>query len=114
MVSRKTIVQVKFRLRQELFKRLTLAAKDCDRSINDEIARRVEASFELDNTRETNERLMVAIAAGLRSHPDAATSVKEMMGELEVTSEKAAQRLDFPTPRLDDQNKPKPKKIRRK
>jgi Arc-like DNA binding domain len=111
MVSRKSIVQVKFRMRQELFKRLTLAAKNSDRSINDEIARRVEASFELDNTRETNERLMVAIEAGLRRHPAAAASVKEMTDELEATNEKAAQQ-DFPTARLDD--KPKPKKRSRK
>jgi hypothetical protein len=43
---RKSLVQVRFRLRQDLLRRVEGAAKHNDRSTNDEVERRLEESFE--------------------------------------------------------------------
>jgi hypothetical protein len=42
MVHRKSLIQVKFRFRKDLFARIEREAKRHDRSTNDEIARLVE------------------------------------------------------------------------
>src|SRR5262249_34481947 len=46
MGDRKTVVQVKFRLREGLIDKLTKAAKAKDHSLNEEVERRLEQSFE--------------------------------------------------------------------
>jgi hypothetical protein len=43
--DRKTIVQVKFRMRKDLLGKITKAAKTADRSVNEEIEERLEQSF---------------------------------------------------------------------
>jgi hypothetical protein len=111
MAHRKSLVQRRFWLRKEQLSKLEDEAEKTDRSLTEVLERRIDASYEIDNLREIYERLMLAIGAGLRTHPAAATSVKDMMDELEITTEKAAQQ-DFPTARLDD--KPKPRKRSRK
>jgi hypothetical protein len=45
MADRKTVVQVKFRLRRELLKEIERSAKSADRSTNEEIEFRLEESF---------------------------------------------------------------------
>jgi hypothetical protein len=45
MPDRKTVVQVKFRLRQDVLRKLEREAQRNDRSVNDEIGRRLEQSF---------------------------------------------------------------------
>jgi hypothetical protein len=44
--DRKSVVQVKFRLRKDILKQVEKAAKAADRSVNEEIERRVEQSFD--------------------------------------------------------------------
>jgi hypothetical protein len=44
--DRKSIVQVKFRLRKDILRQLERSAKAYDRSVNAEIAHRLEQSFE--------------------------------------------------------------------
>jgi len=46
MADRKTVVQVKFRLREGLIDKLTKAAKAKDHSLNEEVERRLEQSFD--------------------------------------------------------------------
>ena len=46
MPDRKSIVQVKFRLRKDILRQLERSAKASDRSVNAEIAHRLEQSFE--------------------------------------------------------------------
>jgi len=43
--DRKSVVQVKFRLRKDVLKQLERAAKKADRSVNDEIGRRLAESI---------------------------------------------------------------------
>jgi hypothetical protein len=45
VVDRKTVVQVKHRLRRDLLQRIERSAKTKDRSVNEEIERRLEESF---------------------------------------------------------------------
>jgi Arc-like DNA binding domain len=45
MAYRKSLIQVKFRLRQDILRKLEREAKRHDRSTNDEIGRRLEESF---------------------------------------------------------------------
>lgn len=45
MPDRKTVVQAKFRLRNELLDKLRESAQAADRSLNEEVERRLEASF---------------------------------------------------------------------
>jgi hypothetical protein len=45
MAYRKSLIQVKFRFREDLLRRLEREAKRGDRSTNDEIARRLEQSL---------------------------------------------------------------------
>jgi hypothetical protein len=48
MAHRKSLVQVKFRIRQDVLRKLEREAKRQDRSVNDEIGRRLEQSIEKD------------------------------------------------------------------
>jgi hypothetical protein len=52
MAHRESLVQKKYRLRKELLSKLECAAKDSDRSVNDEIVRRLEESFRHDDLNE--------------------------------------------------------------
>ena len=45
MADRKTVVQVKHRLRRDLLQRIVRSAKTTDRSVNEEIEWRLEQSF---------------------------------------------------------------------
>jgi hypothetical protein len=62
---RKSLVQVRFRLREDILRRLEREAKRHDRSTNDEIARRLEQSLEIDNredqTRQAEAMLMASM-----------------------------------------------------
>ena len=46
MAHRKSLIQVKFRLRQDILRKLEREAKRHDRSTNDEIARRLEENVQ--------------------------------------------------------------------
>jgi hypothetical protein len=62
MADRKSVVQVKFRLRKDVLKQLEKAAKAEDRSINDEIQRRIEQSFRQEDQTELIKALSQATA----------------------------------------------------
>jgi hypothetical protein len=81
MAYRKSLVQMRFRLRKELIGRLEREAKRNDRSLNDEVEQRLEESFHFKKERqrlaeereelaEQRERLFAALMYDVRSHPD--------------------------------------------
>jgi hypothetical protein len=70
MPYRKSLMQVKFRLRQDILRKLEREAKRHDRSTNDEIARRLEESFTYGDWREEREQLLLAIRTDLATHPN--------------------------------------------
>ncbi len=90
--DRKSIIQVKFRLRRDVLRKLERAAKANDRSTNDEIGRRLEDSFEYGNWREQRERLLLAITGALEQHPEAAATAKSAMDELQDDADRDAGR----------------------
>jgi hypothetical protein len=55
VADRKTVVQVKHRLRRDLLQRIERSAKTKDRSVNEEIERRLEESFQ----REERDKLIL-------------------------------------------------------
>jgi Arc-like DNA binding domain len=59
---RKSLVQVRFRLRKEALRKLESAAKRHDRSTNDELAQRLEESFQQKERAEVEEALLTQIA----------------------------------------------------
>jgi hypothetical protein len=52
MVDRKSLIQVKFRLRQDILRKLERDAKRGDRSTNDEVGRRLEESYRFEEERQ--------------------------------------------------------------
>jgi hypothetical protein len=56
MADRKSVVQVKFRIRKEILRQLERAAKAGDRSVNDEIGRRLEESIRQEEQQELLEK----------------------------------------------------------
>ena len=90
MAHRKSLIQVKFHLRQDIFRKLERDAKRRDISTTDEIARRLEESFNYGDWREERERLVAAAFADLRSHPNPAAT-KAAIGKIEESSERDIQ-----------------------
>jgi hypothetical protein len=97
MAYRKSLIQVKFRIRQDVLRRLEREAKREDRSVNDEIGRRLEESFryeeerqslieERDKMREERQQLVTAIFWDLRTHPDPANT-KAAIAKMEESAE---------------------------
>jgi hypothetical protein len=70
MARRKSVVQVNFRLRQDILRKLEREAKRNDRSTNDEIVRRIENSLTYDDWREKREDLLVFMRDKLGDHLD--------------------------------------------
>jgi hypothetical protein len=68
MPYRKSVVQVNFRLRQDTLSKLEREAKRCDRSVNDEIMRRLEESLTFDDWHEKREELLVVMRTKLERH----------------------------------------------
>jgi hypothetical protein len=63
MAHRKSLIQVKFRFRQDLLRRMEREAKRHDRSTNDEIARRLERSLEKDEADDQARKIEEAFQA---------------------------------------------------
>jgi hypothetical protein len=70
MVYRKSLVQVRFRLRQDILRNLEREAKRHDRSTNDEIARRLERSLEEDQAARNTARVEEAVLEQMASFPE--------------------------------------------
>jgi hypothetical protein len=70
MRDRRKLIQVKFRIRQGILEKLGREAKRNGRSVNDEIGRRLEESFELDGWREERRNVIAAVVDDLWSHPN--------------------------------------------
>jgi hypothetical protein len=70
MADGRSLIQVKFRIRQNVLRKLERAAKRDGRSVNDEIGRRLEESFELDGWREERRNLIAAVTDDLLTHPN--------------------------------------------
>jgi hypothetical protein len=93
--DRRTIVHKKFRLRQKLLRDIERAAKDNDRSVNEEIERRLEASFQLLEERnrllEDRERLNLLFRTLEESPGGIPPQLKSIAEELEVKAEEHIQ-----------------------
>jgi hypothetical protein len=76
------------------FRKLERDAKRRDISTTDEIARRLEESFNYGNWREERERLVAAAFADLRSHPNPAAT-KAAIGKIEESSERDIELMDL-------------------
>jgi hypothetical protein len=91
MAYRKSLIQVKFRLREDILRKLEREAKRHDRSTNDEIARRLEESFRYGDWQEERQRLVTAMMADLGSHPDPAAT-KAALAKTEESAERDFQK----------------------
>ena len=85
-------VQLKLRFGEKLRRRLDQEAKERGRSLNNEIIRRLERSFDYDEWRE--ERLTLIMA--LRSHPLLTPQEKATMEKHELAEEREFQEDDLP------------------
>jgi hypothetical protein len=101
MAHRKTLIQVKYRLRQDILRKLTSEAKRHDRSVNDEIARRLEDSFTFgrdrwrqDRDQRREERLLLLTI--IKSHSNLTTEEKEIVDKSELADAEDARELDWP------------------
>jgi hypothetical protein len=79
VIVRKSIVRVTARLRKDVHRRLVQEAKARDISINDEIERRIEDSFAIDNWRDETKNwraerlsLLTALEFFLKNNPQSA------------------------------------------
>jgi len=123
---RKSLVQVRFRLRQDLLRRLEGAAKRNDRSTNDEVERRLEDSFAIDTWREETKNwraerlnLLTALEFFVKNNPQAAemregwksrrVDMSKMVNFLEHFKE--ADETDYQEedpPKITKEHKPRP------
>jgi hypothetical protein len=78
MAYRKSLVQVKSRLRQDILRKLERAAKRNDRSLNDELARRVADSFDYDDWREERLILITALRHQLEQTPEGRAALERL------------------------------------
>ena len=90
MAHRKSLIQVKLQLRQDILRKLERDAKRRNISTTDEIARRIDESFKYRDWRDERERLIAAAFADLRSHPNPAAT-KAAIGKIEESSERDIQ-----------------------
>jgi hypothetical protein len=95
MVHRKSLIQVKFRIRQDVLHKLEREAKRHDRSTNDEIGRRLEESLSYGDWREEREQLILAMRTDLTSHPNPAAT-KAAIAKMEEGAERDFQEQIMP------------------
>jgi Arc-like DNA binding domain len=88
------MVHLKLRFREELRRQVEESAKSRELSLNGEIIRRLEDSFENDNWREERERL--ALMFRTMGVPPA---FKKIADELEIQMETRVQNEVFPKPK---------------
>jgi hypothetical protein len=67
MARRPTITQVRFRLRDELLQALARAAESNDRSLNDEVERRLEQTFVADQLEAATQKAIVKMREDLQA-----------------------------------------------
>jgi hypothetical protein len=100
MARQETLIQVKFRIKPDVLRKLEREAKRHTRSVNDEIGRRLEESLvygrdkwreDLDKWRE--ERLILLTM--LQSHPALTPQEKAAVARVEEADQKDAQDIDF-------------------
>ena len=91
MAHRKSLIQVKLQLRQDILRKLERDAKRRNISTTDEIARRIEESFKYGDWRDERERLIAAAFADLRPYPNPAAT-KAAIGKIEESSERDIQK----------------------
>ena len=84
MAHRKSLIQVKLQLRQDILRKLERDAKRRNISTTDEIARRIDESFKYRDWRDERERLIAAAFADLRPYPNPAAT-KAAIGKMEET-----------------------------
>jgi hypothetical protein len=87
MVHRKSLVQRRFWLRKELLNKLEREAKKNDRPLTEEMAVRLERSFERQDWQQERENWIVAIRSALESHPDASEAALMKLKELDDKAE---------------------------
>jgi hypothetical protein len=90
MVHRKSLVQRRFWLRKELLNKLEREAKKNDRPLTEEMAVRLERSFERQDWQQIQENWIVAIRHALMSHPGASDAALKKLKELDDAIEREA------------------------
>jgi hypothetical protein len=111
MADRNSLTQVKFRLRNDVLRKLERDAKRDDRSVNDEIGRRLEASYrdeeeirrltrecerlvkQCDEMAAERQMIVTAMASSMRSHPHPV----ETLAALEALDDNVERRLQAET-----------------
>jgi Arc-like DNA binding domain len=109
MVHRKSLIQVKFRIRQDVLRKLEREAKRHDRSTNDEIGRRLEESLSYGDWQEQRERLFLAMMKDLETHDNPAATkaaVAKMTGSAERYIQDQTQDI-FPAEEMSRQHRKK-------
>jgi hypothetical protein len=86
------LVQLTLRLREDLRRRIEREAKKDDLSLNNEIVRRLERSFDYDDWR--GERLVLITA--LRTHPALTPREKVAVEKAETADEEDFQKYEYP------------------
>ncbi len=92
MGYRKSLVQARYRFRKDLLRRLEREAKRNDRSMNDEMAVRLERSFEYDDWRGERLFLITAFRKQFGQTPEG----RALLEKLEEAEEAEFQRYDLP------------------
>jgi hypothetical protein len=86
MADRKLVVQARYRFRKDLLRKLERAAKVNKRSVNDEMARRLDHSFDYEDWREDRLLLITALRPQLAQTPEG----KAILERLEDADQKDA------------------------
>jgi hypothetical protein len=96
VVVRKGVVRVTARFRKDVHRRLLSEAKSRDISVNDEIERRIESSFDFERWREERQVLLLALKGALLADPKANAMALEALDKLEIADERDFRKYDLP------------------
>jgi hypothetical protein len=89
---RKSLVQRRFWLRKGLISQLEREAKKNDRPLTEEMADRLDRTFERQNWQEEKDRWIIAIRYAMERHPEASQTALLKLKELDDKAERDAQK----------------------
>jgi hypothetical protein len=96
VIYRKSLVQIKIRVRKDLLTKIRRAAQKNDRPVTEEVAALLEGAFDHQDWQQERENWIVAIRAALEAHPgaseEALLKLKEIDDQVELEAGKALQR----------------------
>jgi hypothetical protein len=83
MAYRISLIQQRFRVRKQLLAKLRREAEHNDRSVNDEIVRRLEESFAYGDWQAERRNVIAAVVDDLWSHPNPVATKAALDGSRE-------------------------------